>query len=49
MAVHGMPLATSHVIWWSLPEDWHDDDQCRICPGDEERTWKHPYTPEPAP
>lgn len=27
-------------------EVWHDDDQCRICPGDEERTWKHPYTPD---
>lgn len=27
----------------------HDPDQCRDCPGDEERTWRHPYSPEPAP
>jgi hypothetical protein len=22
----------------------HGPDQCRDCPGDEERSWKHPYT-----
>ena len=22
----------------------HDPDQCRDCPGDEERSWRHPYT-----
>ena len=22
----------------------HDPDQCRVCPGDDERSWRHPYT-----
>lgn len=21
-------------------------EQCLVCPGDEERSWRHPYTPE---
>lgn len=33
-------------------EDQHQDDtglggaQCLACPGDEERSWRHPYTPK---
>jgi hypothetical protein len=23
----------------------HDNSQCRVCPGDSENTWQHPYTP----
>jgi hypothetical protein len=31
------------------PREDHDRDGCRTCPGDDERSWRHPYQPEATP
>ena len=46
LAKSSTPAATVPPCRCGHDRAQHDPDQCRVCPGDEERTWKHPYTPE---
>jgi hypothetical protein len=39
-----VPTAASRPCNCGHDRAQHDNGQCRVCPGDSENTWQHPYT-----